>query len=95
MDHFRRQKPALPDDRINTLESGDPEVAEVIDRQQQQAELMLAIQTLPDDQRDTLMLKLEGGLSLQEIGKVTGVNRETVKSRLRYASDKLKLILEQ
>ena len=62
---------------------------------EQHDELMQAIQTLPDDQRDTLMLKLEGGLSLEEIGTVTGVNRETVKSRLRYASNKLKLILEQ
>ena len=95
MDHFRAQKPTVPEEQIANLESGDAEAGEVIDQEQQRTQLMCAIQDLPDDQRDTLMLKLEGGLSLEEIGTVTGVNRETVKSRLRYASNKLKLILEQ
>ena len=95
MDHFRRQRPTLPEDRINNLESGAAGADEEFDRQQQHDDLMQAIQTLPEDQRDTLMLKLEGELNLEEIGEVTGVNRETVKSRLRYASNKLKLILDQ
>jgi len=95
MDHFRKQKPTVPEGQIHNLESGDAETGEVIDREQQHVQLMKAITTLPDDQRDALLLKLEGGLSLEEIGTVTGVNRETVKSRLRYASNKLKLILEQ
>ena len=95
MDYFRKQKPAVPADCIDTLESGDPEAADVIDQIRRQEKLLRAIRTLPDDQRDALMLKLEGGLSLAEIGTVTGVNRETVKSRLRYASKKLKLILDQ
>lgn len=95
MDHFRRQKPTLPEEQLNKLESGEPDAAAVIDGQQQRDVLMQAIAMLPEDQRDTLMLKLEGGLSLEEIGFVTGVNRETVKSRLRYASNKLRRILEQ
>ena len=95
MDHFRRQKPTVPEEKINSLESGDTEAGEVIDQGQQHDQLMRAIRGLPNDQRDTLMLKLEGGLSLEEIGNVTGVNRETVKSRLRYASNKLKLIVER
>ena len=36
------------------------------------------------------MLRLEQELSLEEIGRITGVGRETVKSRLRYALDKLR-----
>jgi len=35
-------------------------------------------------------LRLEQELTLEEIGDVTGVGRETVKSRLRYAMDKLR-----
>ena len=36
------------------------------------------------------LLRLEQELSLEEIGEITGVGRETVKSRLRYAMDKLR-----
>jgi len=32
----------------------------------------------------------EGGLSVEEIAQATGVNRETAKSRLRYAVAKLR-----
>ena len=37
-----------------------------------------------------VLLRLEQELSLDEIGAVTGAGRETVKSRLRYAMDKLR-----
>ena len=33
----------------------------------------------------TFLLRIEGGLGLDEIGEITGAGRETVKSRLRYA----------
>lgn len=45
---------------------------------------------LPLEQREAFLLKEEGGLSLEEIGAATGVGRETVKSRLRYALAKLR-----
>ena len=37
-----------------------------------------------------VLLRLEQELTLEEIGAITGVGRETVKSRLRYAMDKLR-----
>ena len=49
-----------------------------------------AVQSLPLEQREAFLLKEEGGMSLEEIGTVTGVGRETVKSRLRYALAKLR-----
>jgi RNA polymerase sigma-70 factor (ECF subfamily) len=42
-----------------------------------------------------LLLKLEGGLSLDAIAQATGVNPETAKSRLRYAVAKLRDLLPQ
>jgi DNA-directed RNA polymerase specialized sigma24 family protein len=36
---------------------------------------------------------VEGGLSIAEIGEATGVNPETAKSRLRYATARLKQAL--
>ena len=41
----------------------------------------------------SLLLRLEQELTLEEIGAITGVGRETVKSRLRYAMDKLRASL--
>ena len=61
----------------------------VIDDEQSE-QLRAGINALPMEQRNTLLLKLETGLKMEEIASVTGVSRETVKSRLRYAVDKLK-----
>ena len=52
--------------------------------------LKKAIATLPDEQRESLLLKIESGISLEEIAAITGVNRETTKSRLRYGLNKLR-----
>ncbi len=45
---------------------------------------------LPPPQREAFLLREEAGLSLLEIASVTDVDRETVKSRLRYAVNKLR-----
>jgi RNA polymerase sigma-70 factor, ECF subfamily len=37
----------------------------------------------------------ESGLTLEEIGRITGVAMETAKSRLRYAVGKLRTALRQ
>ncbi len=49
---------------------------------------------LAETQRSAFLLKEEAGLSLQQIADVTGVGRETVKSRLRYAVRRLRAGLE-
>ena len=54
------------------------------------ARLKAALGSLPAAQRDAFLLQQEGGLSLMEIAELTGVGTETVKSRLRYATAKLR-----
>ena len=49
-----------------------------------------AVGSLPPLQRDAFLLQQEAGLSLNEIAELTGVGVETVKSRLRYAVNKLR-----
>jgi RNA polymerase sigma-70 factor (ECF subfamily) len=53
-------------------------------------QLRAAIATLPFVQREALLLHEDGGLSLDEIAVLTGAQRETVKSRLRYALGRLR-----
>ncbi|MCW8935960.1 MAG: RNA polymerase sigma factor [Gammaproteobacteria bacterium] len=60
---------------------------------QLQKKIKQAIAELPEEQRSAILLKEEASLSLAEIAEVTGVNRETVKSRLRYAIKRLRGIL--
>ena len=62
---------------------------------EQRRRLQLAIEELPEEQREVVLLRLEQELSLEEIGAITGVGRETVKSRLRYAMDKLRAEIER
>lgn len=57
---------------------------------EQRRRLQRAIEQLPDEQRTAVLLRLEQDLSLEEIAEVTGAGRETVKSRLRYAMNKLR-----
>jgi RNA polymerase sigma-70 factor, ECF subfamily len=52
--------------------------------------LKSAVASLPTLQRDAFLLQQEAGLSLSEIAELTGVGVETVKSRLRYAVNKLR-----
>lgn len=52
--------------------------------------LAAALERLPEEQRSAFLLYVEGGLSVAEIAETTGVNAETAKSRLRYATAKLR-----
>lgn len=54
------------------------------------AALVNAIEALPAAQRETFLLAEETDMTLEEIASVTGVNRETAKSRMRYALAKLR-----
>lgn len=89
VDHYRRLRPAeqLDAEALPDLNPGP--VQGVIDCEKNE-QLQAGIESLPEEQRTTLLLKLETGLKMEEIARVTGVSTETVKSRLRYALNKLK-----
>jgi RNA polymerase sigma-70 factor (ECF subfamily) len=93
-DHWRslKHRPPAPDDgderaaRIPDPDTPERNLSEFERRRQ----LQLALDDLPPEHREVLLLRLEQELTLEEIGAITGVGRETVKSRLRYAMDKLR-----
>lgn len=89
VDHFRRLRPT---DSVEneTLRDGRPDPSQNIIDDEQDQQLREGISCLPEEQRNTLLLKLETGLKMEEIANITGVSKETVKSRLRYAVNKLK-----
>ena len=93
-DHWRAKshRPAAPEDAMERAErEPDPQTPErQLSAFEERRRLQLALEELPADQRETVLLRLEQELTLEEIGRITGVGRETVKSRLRYAMDKLR-----
>lgn len=94
IDHFRRSKPQaeLEPERMESTVAGP---AERLGQQDRETRLRAAVSSLPDKQRDAILLKLDAGLDLQSIADVMGVNRETAKSRLRYAVARLKHLLTE
>ena len=97
IDHVRRNKrhagntvlePELHSDQGETLELAT-------ERSLARERLEVALRTLPDEQRDAFLLSEEGGLSMDQIASVTGCNRETAKSRVRYAINKLRSAIDE
>lgn len=58
-----------------------------------QQRMQAAVQKLPDDQREVFLMRQLGGLSFKEIGEAVGAPENTVKSRMRYALEKLRMDL--
>ncbi|MDX2298693.1 MAG: RNA polymerase sigma factor [Xanthomonadaceae bacterium] len=97
-DHWRARRhrpdpPADADERVQAVQ--DPQTPErELSAFEQRRRLQRALEDLPPEQREVLLLRLEQELSLEEIASITGSGRETVKSRLRYAMDKLRARLQ-
>jgi len=54
-----------------------------------------AIEALPEEQREIFLLREVSDLQFNEIAQVVGVSENTVKSRMRYALEKLREALEE
>ncbi len=100
IDQMRRQRPMAGADEtesvlanLATPEREQPEHA--LSEFERRRNLQRAIEQLPEEQRTAILLRLEQELSLEEIADVTGVGRETVKSRLRYAMNRLREVLPE
>ena len=74
---------ALPDERERPAD-------DALDAKRQAGRLLELIAELPEAQREAFLLQQEGGMSVEEIAQATGVTRETAKSRLRYAMNRLR-----
>jgi RNA polymerase sigma-70 factor (ECF subfamily) len=95
VDTFRRARPQAGAEETETVlrELDAPEgdrPDQVLSEFEQRRRLQLALDALPEEQREAFTLRMEAGLGLEEIGAITGAGHETVKSRLRYAFAKIR-----
>jgi len=58
-------------------------------------QLYMALETLPQVQRDAVLFRYAAGMTISEIADLMNEKSETVKSRLRYALPKLRSMLRE
>ncbi|WP_185051954.1 RNA polymerase sigma factor [Pseudomonas fluorescens] len=100
IDHWRKHGARQPlhesyDEQNHAVgdDANDPEQLLTLSRDSQRLET--ALQTLPADQREVFLLRAHGDLDLAQIASLTEAPLETVKSRLRYAQQKLRRLLAE
>lgn len=60
-----------------------------------EGELAAALAALPPEQREIVVMKIDGGLTFAQIAQVLGISSNTGASRYRYAIEKLRKFLEE
>lgn len=92
-----RQRGEQPEaiDAPETLADDGATPQQSLERRQQQDLLHAAIAALPYEQKEALVLQQFSAMSIADIAVVTQAEPETVKSRLRYAMQKLRAQLTQ
>lgn len=106
IDHLRRRKVRQAeefDDGVATHETGgvislahhrnDP--ARELERKRLRERLAAALDELPEQQKQVIVLREVEGLSYKEIAEVVGIPEGTVMSRLYYARKKLQAALRE
>lgn len=102
IDHYRREK------QLNTYSNGDYDIdlfnspkysdetiEQVIIHDQIMKDVRKLVETLPEDQKEIIMLRHYGGLSFKEIADQTNVSINTALGRMRYALINLRKLMEQ
>jgi RNA polymerase sigma-70 factor (ECF subfamily) len=97
IDHLRkrvhRRHASL--DAPERVAGSSPAVDRVAIGQQLQGHIAAAVEALPEDQREVFLLRQVGDLAFKEIAEIVGVSENTVKSRMRYALERLQTALAE
>ncbi|MFO7564303.1 MAG: RNA polymerase sigma factor [Enhygromyxa sp.] len=75
---------------LDVTASGEVETDAASEAPTIRARVAAAIANLPEDQREVFVMRQFGGLSFKQIGEAVGAPENTVKSRMRYALEKLR-----
>jgi RNA polymerase sigma-70 factor (ECF subfamily) len=98
IDHWRKSgsrqgKHEAFDEQLHDQPCGDTNPEQQLSLSRDQERLQAALDDLPAEQREVFLLRAHGDLELHEIAELTRTPAETVKSRLRYALQKLLRLL--
>lgn len=59
-----------------------------------ESDIKAALSSLPSEQKEAIILRYYHDFSIKDISKITGAKETTVKARIRYGLEKLKIELE-
>ncbi len=92
IDRLRREVPfqELPDAHEAEAAADEAPPDEIASQRERQARVQTVLSTLPDDQREIVVLAYIDGLSHSEIARRVGVPLGTVKSRMRLAYNRIR-----
>jgi RNA polymerase sigma-70 factor (ECF subfamily) len=80
-----KRRTARHDKAADILYEEQPWFESTLDRDERRAALEQAMQTLPSEQREVLVMKIWGELTFREIGETLAIPQDTAASRYRYA----------
>ncbi len=100
IDHWRKHGAHQPlhdsyDEQLHAVGDGTNDPEQLLNLSRDSQRLESALQALPADQREVFLLRAHGDLDLAQIASLTDTPLETVKSRLRYAQQKLRRLLAE
>lgn len=89
----KKQVPTVPLEQASEVESDSDEVETTLIHDEEREQLKQALEKLPSEQREILVLRYFSELTVPEIAAVTGQREGTIKSRLSRGLDRLGGIL--
>lgn len=94
IDYFRKQKEELIEDlpaKIQEMPDSSDKVESIVD----QLSIEQALDHLTDDEREAVVLRFSGELSVEDIAKTMGISRFAVRRRISSALEKLRKEMER
>jgi RNA polymerase sigma factor (sigma-70 family) len=102
IDHFRRIKQMntisndnYESDLFNSKSFAEDNIEDDMIKQQIHKDIRNMISSLPDDQREVVILRHYAGLSFKEIAEITDVSINTALGRMRYALINMRKLMEE
>lgn len=89
----KKNQPAEPEDVLATRPTGEPSPLDAAEKHQLGALVTQALEALPDEHREVLLLRDVEGMSGQEAAAALGVSIDALKSRLHRARSALRDVL--
>lgn len=94
IDSFRKQKDELIEDlpaKIQEMPESRDKVEDIVDR----ISIEQALDSLTADEREAVVLRFSGELSVEDIAKTMGISRFAVRRRISSALEKLRKEMER
>ena len=94
IDHYRKvQRQVLDEDDPHFHLDDTPDAQELVERSEDVGAITEALASLPEEQREVIKLSFTEGQSHQEIAQTLALPLGTVKSRIRLALGRLRIVL--